>query len=203
MPGPVVDPIKALRAKSWEELEALEHEGRVMFPDAIRFRDRLGAVRDIPVLVRVLRGHERRAARAESRRRALADGLDLDRDQDLCATLDRLYQLARAIRDAKPPHDQHATVEMLEMGYDGTSLDELWSRYEIYCDRSDPRLEITDEATMWAALGEVARVGNILPLTGLGSLSQNASIVFGARQALTSPSCKSFLDSIDSSTPAS
>ena len=194
---------KALRGKSWEEIEALEHEGRVLFPDSIRFRARDGSVTEVAILVRALRNHERRKARVEARDRAKQDGLDLDRDADLCATLDRLYQLARAIREVKEPHEQHATAEMLEQNYDGRSLDELWSRYEVYCDRSDPRIEITDEAQLWAALGEVARVGNILPLTGLESFSQNGCIVFGARQALLSPTFKSFLDSIDRSTPGS
>jgi len=201
--GNQVDLIAVLRGKTWEELEAIEHAERVMFPDSIRFRDRSGAVREIPVMVRVLRADERRKARVEARKYAADNGLDADRDQDLCVAIDRLHQLARAIRDAKAPHDQHATVGMLESGYDTSSLDELWERYEVYADRQDPRMEITDEAQFWAALGVVAKVGNVLPLAGLVPHSQFNCIVFGARQALLSPTFKSFSESIDSSTPAS
>lgn len=198
-----VDPLKALRGKSWEELETIEQEGRVLFPDSIRFRDKSGAVRELPIMVRVLRAQERRAARVEGRKFAAEQGLDEEKDRDLCDAIDRLHQLARAMRDPEPPHVQHATVPMLEMGYDTSSLDELWERYEIYADRQDPRLDITDEATFWAALGLVAKAGNILPLAGLASRLQNACIVFGARQALLSPTFKSFSESIDSSTPGS
>jgi hypothetical protein len=199
----VVDPLAALRGKTWEELEALEHQERVLFPDTIRVRDRRGEVREIAVTVRVLREPERRRARVEARKRAVAEGLDLDRDADQCGVLDRLHQLARAIRDPKPPHDQHATAEMLESSYDLSALDELWERYQVYEERQDPRLDITDEATMWAAIGAVAKAGNPLPLAGLVSRFQQSCIVFMARQALLSPMCKSFLESIDSSTPRS
>jgi hypothetical protein len=198
-----VDPIAALRGKSWEELEALEAGDRVLFPDQIRFRDRRGALREIDIAVRVLRAPERRKARVEARKRAVAEGLDLDRDADQCDVLDRLHQLAFAIREAKPPHEQHATPEMLEGHYDLSSLDELWERYQVYEERQDPRLDITDEATMWAAIGAVAKAGNPLPLAGLASRFQQSCIVFMARASLLSPTFKSFLDSIDSSTPRS
>lgn len=197
------DPLRTLRGKTWDELEAMAHDGRILFPETIRFRNKSGAVEEVPVMVRVLREPERRKARVESRKRALEDGLDLDRDADHVQTLDRLHQLARAIREPKAPHEQHQSADVLESHYDLASLDELWERYQVYEDRQDPRIEITDEAQMWIVLSEVARVGHVGPLAGVVPHSQQSSIVFGARQALDSPTYKSFLESIGSSTPAS
>lgn len=201
--GNVVDPLAALRGKTWEELECLEQDGRVLFPEKIAFRDRKGDRREVDVLIRVLREPDRRKARVESRKRALAEGLDLDRDADQCQMLDRLHQLAFAIREAKEPHEQHATAEMLEANYDLASLDEVWERYQVYEDRVDPRLDVTNEATMWAVIGAVAKVGHPGPLAGCVPRSQGTCITFSAKQALLSPTFKSFLESIDSSTPGS
>lgn len=209
------DPLDILRAKSWEELEAIEYEDRVLYPDALRLRTAKGDVREIKVMVQVLRKPERRRAFLEAVKIAQAAGVlpkempDFSNvraraiDEQLFDDLDTLCIMARAIRDVEPPHVQHKTPEMLEAEYDMRSIEELWSRYKVYEDRSDPRLEITDEKRMWKATHAIAKAGNILPLTGAESLSQNACIVFMARQAVTSPRFKSFLASSDHSTPAS
>lgn len=198
-----VDPIDALRAKTWEELECIEQGGRVLFPDVIRQRTSKGDLVEVPIVIRVLRGPERRKARQETRALAKKVEVDQELDPDLFDDIDTLCILARAIREKAPPHEQHYTPELLEQEYEWRSLKELYARYKVYEDRTDPGLEITDEKTMWKAIGAIARAGNILPLTELESLSQNASILFAANQALLSPTFKSFLESIDSSTPAS
>lgn len=209
------DPLEILRSKTWEELEAIEHEGRVLYPDALRRRTAKGEVTEKKVLIRVLRKDERRKAFLEAVKLAQGSGVlpkelaDLSNvrakaiDDQLFDDLDTLCILARAIRDPEPPHVQHGTAEDLEHDYDMRSIEELWSRYKVYEDRSDPRLEIVDEKTMWSALRALAKAGHILPLTELASPSQNACILFGASQALHSPKYKSFLESTGRSTQAS
>ncbi|HKQ70998.1 MAG TPA: hypothetical protein VJT73_16745 [Polyangiaceae bacterium] len=192
-----------LRSATWEELEAIEDGDRVLFPDVIRQRTAKGELNETEVMVRVLRMPERRKARLDARELAKKVGVDPAVDPELFDDIDTLCTLARAIRDKGDPKTQHMTAEMLEGAYEWRSLKEVYGRYKVYEDRTDPGLEIADEKEMWAALGAIARAGNCLPLVELASLSQNACIVFSARQALLSPTFKSFLESIDSSTAAS
>jgi hypothetical protein len=201
--GEPVDPIAALRGKSWAELEAIEAaDGRLLFADSIKRKRKDGTLEEVPIKLRVLRKDERRKARAEARKWAEKEGLDTERDAKLFDDLDTVCILARAIRDSKEPHDQHMMAEELERSYDMRSLEELWSRYQVYEDLTDPRVNVLDDATFWAAVGACCRARNILPLTALGSLAQNDCILRMGEEALTSPSFKSFYSAFESSTPA-
>lgn len=197
-----VDPLAALRGKSWDELEAIEQaDGRLLFPDAIRRRSKDGKLVEEPVRLRLLRKDERRKARGEARKWAKEDGLDPDQEPALFEEMDNLCILARAIRSPTEPHEQHMLYQQLEKSYDGRSLQEVWDRYQIYEDMADPRTGVVDDKTFWAGVGAIAKAGNILPLAALGSLEQNEFIARMAREALLSPTLQSFVGQFESSTP--
>jgi hypothetical protein len=199
-----IDPIAALRGKSWAELEAIEAaDGRLLFADTIKRKRRDGTLEEVPIKLRVLRKDERRKARAEARKWAEKEALDPEKDAQLFDDLDTVCILARAIREVKEPHEQHMIAEQLEHAYDMRSLEELWSRYQVYEDLTDPRIHVQDDATFWAAVGACCKARNILPLTALGSLAQNACILRMAEEALSSPTFKSWYSQFENSTPES
>jgi hypothetical protein len=183
---------EALVAKKWSELEALEQDGRVLYPDAIRSRGKGGVVKEVPICHP--RAAQRRAAQGAGRRDAWAkdEKLDRDRDPGLFDDMDTLCILARAIREPTAPYDQKTTYRLLESTYDMRSLDELWSKYKIYEDLTDPRDGIQTDAEFWAVVGAMGRTRNILPLTECESHEQNSCILRLVDLALTSPTFKSF-----------
>jgi len=193
---------EALVAKKWDELEALEQDGRTLFMDAIRARKKGGSVVEVPIVLRVLRKDERRKAKFEARKWAETIGLDPEKEPALFDDMDTLCILAQAIRERAAPHDQHMKAAELEATYDGRSLEELWSKYKVYEDLTDPREAIDDDVKFWTTVAAIGRSASILPLTESESFAQNACIVRMAREALSSPTFSSFCGQCESSTPA-
>src|ERR1044071_1253902 len=200
MPSP--NAWEKLVVKKWDELEALELEGRLFWPEVIRTRGKGGKVTEIPVMLRVLRKDERRKARLDAIESAGALKIDREKDPDLFDDLDTLCILARAIRDREPPYVQHMKAEDLGAKYDERSLAELWGKYRVYEDLTDPRDALLTETQFWAAVGALGKVRDIRPLTEYESLSQNAFILRLVDLALTSPTFNSWFTSFESSTPA-
>lgn len=194
---------ETLVAKKWDELEVLEQDDRLYFPDTIRVREKGGKLRETKVTVRVLRKDERRKARNDTVELAAELKVDREKEPDLFDELDTLCILARAIRDPEPPYDQHLKAKDLESRYDMRSLEELWSKYKVYEDLTDPRDPIQTDVQFWAIVAAIGRKRNILPLTECESLSQNACILRLVDTALTSPTFNSWFESLESSTPGS
>ncbi len=205
---------RALVGRKWSELEAIELEGRALYFDTIRRRRAKGDVEEVRIGLRVLRPDQARQAFWDAVRWAQREGVlpkelgnmenlrERVADRKLFENMENLCILARAIREPRDPYEQKATPEQLESGYDLRSLDELWSKYKIYEDITDPRDSIKTETEMWSAVAAVGEAGNLLPLTAIASHEQNACIVFMAKQALTSPAFSSFATSFASSTRA-
>lgn len=189
--------------KTWEELGVLEHEGRLVFPATIRRRTKSGEIETIDICLRPLRRDERRSARLSARAWAHKLNLDPEKDPELFEDLDTLCCLARAIREAKPPHEQHQQPEWLESHYDTGSLAELWDRLNVLTEMLDPRVDAHDEDTFWKLVLAIGRARNCLPLTGYAPRAQQTFILSMAQQALLSPTLKSFLERSGSSTPES
>ncbi|HEY4118662.1 MAG TPA: hypothetical protein VGM56_12445, partial [Byssovorax sp.] len=53
-----------LEGRTWEELEAIEHDGRLLFKDTLKKRDARGRVVEKAVRIRVPRQLERSRARS-------------------------------------------------------------------------------------------------------------------------------------------
>lgn len=195
---------RALTEQKWEQLEALEEGGRLLFPDSIRRRTKSGALEEVPVAVRPLRKDERRKARFAAEKYAADCGVDPEnqRHKDLFEDIDTLSIIALAIREPSEPHSQHATIAELEHDYDMRSLDTLWSRYKLHEDRTDPREPLQTEEEFWAVLGAIAKARRIDPLADMPSHEQNAFILRTVELSLTSPAFRSFCSRFESSTPA-
>lgn len=193
-----------LVAKKWDELEALEYGDRLLFPEVIRARTKSGSIKEVPIVLRPLRKHERRKARLEDAV-PWAEELEIDREKEpaLFEDLDTLCILARAIREPKEPYDQLRTAKQLEHEYDMRSLEEIWSKYKVYEDLTDPRDPIQTDLEFWAVVAAMGRTRNILPLTECESLAQNACILRLVDLALSSPTFRSWLTPSESSTPVS
>lgn len=198
------DPLTHLRGKKWEELELLEHDGRILFRDTLRKRAKGGdGWIEMPVLVQVLRKNERRAARLEAREWARRAGVDVEKDPALFEDLDNICILARSIRDTTPingVYPQHCSPEDLEVTYDAPSLEAIWQRLEAYRDMLDPGLKIVDEHTFFGALAAIDQAGNMLPLAGIESRAQSSFLLRTVRAALASPMAQSYFMSPESLT---
>lgn len=206
---------RVLAARKWSELESVEIDGRIVYFDVIRRRAKGGALVEVPIGLRVLRKDEARKSFFEAVRWAQTEGLlpkdlagvsnvrDKTLDPKTFDDMETLCILARAIREPKEPHDQYRTVHQLEADHDMRSLEELWAKYRLYEDLTDPRESIQTEAEMWAVIAAVRSSESLRPLNGCVSRDQNACILFMASQSLDSPAFKSFCTRAVNSTQAS
>jgi hypothetical protein len=187
---------------TWQDLEAVEFNGRLYFSETIRRRSKSGAVEEeVEICLRVPRKDEKRAARIEAVAWASKLGLNRETDKDLFDEMEDLCVLARSIRERKSPHDQYQKAEWLESHFDSGSIAMLWDRLNVYDQMIDPRDgEITDKK-FWQTVLAIGRTRTALPLTGFAPHAQARCLVSMADQALLSPTLKSFLESCDSSTP--
>jgi hypothetical protein len=196
-------PLERLGKTSWEDLEAIEVGGRIVFPDVIKRRRSDGKLDEVPVCVRVPRKDERRRARSDAREWARREKIDPEKDPELFEDMDTVCILALCIRERDRPEEQHQTYEVLEKSYDARSLQQVWHRLQVYEDLIDPREVAVDTNAFWGLVLDVARRRDILPLTDTGGPEQHSCIVRMAEEALSSPSGKSYLQSCGISTPGS
>lgn len=195
-------PIPELGNRTWEELEVLDAEdGHRLFKDQIRERTANGW-KAIDVRVRVPRPGEKFEARAEARKLFTQKGLDPDRDADVLAELEQICLLARAVRTEKKPHSQFATYDELLTGYDEVSLTDVLGRIKVYEALLDPRESKLTEEQIFVKVVAIARLGNLGPLVDIVGHEQPSCVVRMADLALSSPKLQSWLQSLESSTPA-
>jgi hypothetical protein len=194
--------IARLAAKGWDELEAVEHEERLLFPDVIHKARKGGKFDEVAVLLRVPRKDERRKARLEARKWAAEVGVDPKEDPGLFDDMDTVCILARSVREPKPPYDQHRTARNLEREYDARSLTRLWARLSAMEDAIDPRIDelLTDERVFWGAVMAVAQHRDIGPLADIVGDEQNSFVVRMAVLLVNSEMFRSWSQSLETST---
>jgi hypothetical protein len=191
-----------LAGKRWGELEVLEHQGRLFFEHAIRRRLKDGKTESVKIRLRVLRKPERREALLEAERWAAEIGIDPAKEhhKPLVDEMDQLCILARAIREHAPPHDQLAFAKDLERQYDDRSLQELWAKYQLCEDQTDPRDENLGEEEFWSVIAALVKARSLAPLAECASRAQNNCIVRMAELSLISPAFRSWFTQYESST---
>ena len=96
--------IASILSKSWEELEALEFDGRLLFPAHVLRRKAKDWER-IDVVLRVPREPDMRRARLKARAWAAEEGLDPELDPAMFENMDSMCVLTEAIRNPAPPHE--------------------------------------------------------------------------------------------------
>lgn len=193
--GPVFE---QLLGKSWGDLEVLEHDGRLLFPEKIYKRNARGKFDGQDVLLRVPREPDLRWARVEARRMALdhEPPLDLDRDRDLVDNLESMCLLSRCMRDPKDPKVEFDPFPShLESSWDKESLLQLYEKLDRLTQVIDPRPEEITEEQMIALAAAIVKERHILPLAVFGPAAQNTCIVYMAERLLISLASKSSSDS--------
>ena len=189
---------------NWDGLGVEEHDGVLLLPVDIKRRNKAGGVDATPVMLRNVTNAHKFSVRAKARAFAKAHDLDLDRDATLVEEVENYALLAFAIRDRKPPHDQHVPgmLELLER-YDAQSLAEVWGRYNEWLNMLDPRFGEMNEDDLWTCITRIAKEQNAGFLAGLPPFAQSTCIVCMAREALNSPRRPSWLQPPEISRAAS
>jgi hypothetical protein len=180
-----------LKGKTVEELAAIEHGGRTLFPDKIQRVKPDGSLEGVDVYVRVPRPVEVMQARKEARDFFKKQGLDASVDADLFEQLDTMSTLARALRSKDKPHDQFQPLEYLlsndpGKGFDTESLLDVWTRLEVYRKMIDPRVTDVKEDDVIRAAYAVDRTQNLSPLAGIAGHELDSFIVTMASQLVRS-----------------
>lgn len=176
------DLVEAVLSKSWDELEALEFDGELLFPSEV-IRKKGSGWEHIPVLLKVPRENTRRAARMRARAWAAEEGLDPELDPDFFDNMDTMCLLSECIRNVKAPHEPWEPFpETLEKKYDRASLDAVWALIDAYSTVVDPRPNSVTEEQMLAVIGAVAKARNIVPLAAFAGESQNNCVVTMAQK---------------------
>lgn len=178
----------------WDGLGVLEHEGALHFPHQIRRRKKDGSIEAVDVALKVIDNPRRFRARVDSREWAGNLNLDLDRDKDLVAELEKFEMLAHIIRDPKPPFIQHMQhgKDLFER-YLLAELSETWNRHELLIDVVDGRFGSLNADEAWETILEVARRGEPSPLAGMPGFGQASCIALSARAACASPLAPSWV----------
>lgn len=196
-----------LVGKTADDLDLIEHGGRVYFHDVMhrikrKAKEGKGAVFEpMPVVVCVPRAPERALARRDALELAREWKIDREKDADIFDTLDKFALVAHAVRTVEPPHGQFQPLRYLVSTKEGEGFDEralwaIWERIKLYEEMVDPRItEPMSEEDVIAACFAIAKVRNLSPLVAIaGSELDNcvismASLVTRYRmQELSSPS---------------
>lgn len=170
-----------LSAKRWEELEALEQGGVLLFSETLQRRKANGKFEEIKVKLRVPQLGEIRSARKEAREIAAREGIDPKLDVDLFNDLDNACILWRAIRNDTPPYENWAMdVAELEKRLDKPCLAQAWGKLEGYRRVIDPRPVGMNKSQLLGLVSAIAEGRNISPLLAIDSPAQAAFVIFMA-----------------------
>jgi len=182
--------------QSWEDLEVLEHNDRLLFPSKIYKRNKDGSIKGIDVLLQAPREADFRKARVLARNACLKEKLDLDRDKNLIEQYETTCLLHLCIRNPSSPYEPLAyNPEELEQQYEMTSLESAYDKICRVRDLSDPRPSELSEMDCWTLVTAIATARNALPLTAYAPDSQSIFMLFMVDQLFNSPAYRSFLES--------
>lgn len=183
-----------MSAERWNELGAVDSANGPLLPSCIRVRKSDGSFEETPCMLMLVDNQRRYAARTRARKWATELGLDSRRegdgaqDADLVKELESFEELAYAIRDVKPPHDQmFPDGKQLFARFKQHALSEVYGALDEWTRLNDPKFGELDPEQLWSVLAEISRKGNLLPLMLIDGHAQSACILLSARAALSSP----------------
>lgn len=193
---------------TWEALGVLEHDGELHFPHVLKKRTKTGALREVPVSLRVVSNPRRFMARKRAREWIAELGCDEEKDKDLFSELERWELLAYIIREPKAPFDQHMQRgEDLFRTYLLPEVSEAWARHEILIDVVDGRFGKMNADEAWETILKVAQRGEPSPLSGMPGFAQATCMTLMAKAACASQAAPSsvrqrWISSLGSSQPS-
>lgn len=202
-----------LAGKSPEELDALEHQGRLFYPDTIKLRgEKPGTWRDHPVYLRVPDPRERALAIVE----AIAWVRDQTRDRDVKTVeqararlgqtswdeVESYHFMSYAIYERTPPTPTRWRLgDGLMVEVPRGALADLVARVQFLVDLEDPRLGELDGEGLIRVVTAIGEKRNLSPLVALDGASTVQVIMFMAEELRLSPTFRPFAPSPETSTP--
>ena len=194
--------IESILSKTWDELEAVEHDDALHFPEELVRKRADGKWERIPVLLKVPREPEMRKARIKARNWAKEEGLDPELDSEYFDNMDSLCVLSVALRSTTPPHEPFEPFpETLEKRYDRPCLDALWAKLEQYRKVIDPRPDELDEMQTLGLIAAIAEARNLVPLVAFAGDLQTSFVVSMAERHQSLLESKSSSEPSEPSTP--
>lgn len=183
-----------------------------LFPDALRYRDARGQVREVPVYFRipveadlgqatkdavayVARLHSGKKVETPDQARELVGALRFE-------SYDNASVVALCTRDRTPPHAQAYMLHVLLMTFPPTTIAAAFERLSVLRRLWDVSVSELTEEQFWAFTSEVARVRNISPLAVLVPGLQSGFITRLAAECHRSRALNSSSGSSTDSTPA-
>ncbi len=191
---------KWLEGKTPADFNALEQDGRVLYPDAILRRDtKADRLLEVAVLLRVptvsetvrarisaldwvaeLSGAKTRPTKEQAE--ALIGGNYFD-------DLDTICLLEHCIVDIEPLPDgtnpKYMTAKFLEKMHPKTSLHDVYARLSFYQAVEDPRIHDLTEEQFIQSVAAIARVRNVSPLVAIDGRAHGSFIVSMAERLST------------------
>ena len=184
--------LDVLRQKTWGELGILEARGYTMFPSEVVRR--VGSeVERIPVLLRVPREPDLRAARLDARKMAHEAGLDPKLDADLIRNYEVICTLARVMHNPEPPNYEpwEPFPNELEKNYDREVLMHVWQQIDELRRLVDPMPDELTPDEFLALVTSIAKGRSVLPLAVFGQDAQAGCIITMASRLCDSLPSKS------------
>ena len=170
--------IAKLMTTSWDELEAIEVNDQLLFPDVLIRRKVDGSWHHEDVFLRVPRERDLRQCRVEARALAAKEKIDEKQDRDLFVNLENMCILARSIRNTTAPYEpMHPDPLLLEAKFDKVCLQHMWAKLEQLSEVVDPAPKQLSSAEIVALIVAIARARHLGPLIVFGSGAQTSFVV--------------------------
>ncbi len=173
--------IAKLMTTKWDDLEAMEFNDSLMFPDVLIRRKADGSWLHEDVFLRVPKDADLRASRAEARALAptkKAGPIDETKDRDLFSNLENMCILARSIRNTSDPYEpMHPDPLLLEAKFDKVCLNHMWDKLERLSEVLNPAPEQLSSAEIVVLIVTIAKARHLGPLVVYGPGAQSSFVV--------------------------
>lgn len=171
--------VKAIMAKDWSSLEAIEANGELLFKETIARKRSDGTWEHIPVLLKVLRENERRKCRVVARSWAEEENIDPTIDESYFENMDAIVQLSKALIDPNDPNfgPYEPFYKELEKRFDHPVLTAMWAKMDAYSKVIDPRPQDLEESEFIAMVASIAESRSIVPLVAFGGALQDKFVI--------------------------
>lgn len=194
--------VEWFKLKTSAELEAIEHGGRLLWPDVLKERT-AGGLKERPCMLRVPNVSERaqayiyanewvaNKAKVDKKERPISRARAQDiLGEDAYDSLHTAMLMSFAIREFTPPHGQMWLPELIVDAVDAPALGDMFTRLDAYSCHEDFRLGDISREDFEVICNEIARTQSILPLAVFaGSVRERAIVrmveeLLAARRAM-------------------
>jgi hypothetical protein len=178
-----------LSGKDPAELDILELNGRALYPESIKRRNKKhrDVIESVAVRLRVPSTIDKANARIDALAWAqkIAKLPHRPTVPEAEATLGGAYfnelddkcLLARCIFEHEPPHDPYLLAEFLDEVHEHASLLELWDRLSFWQSWEDVRVGELDEQKFLTIVAAIDRVRNLGPLVAIAGSARDSCVI--------------------------